>query len=133
MLAILEHLHAIDEDVDHSGGVLARFLIRGVVLDVRGIGHDLTFEPARAASKELVFIAFGLDWLGNEIFPCRDGRALCTGGFQSVEKLSTKKNHDSPERRVVEAVAQGQMVKHNACLTFKPRQLPIVSISRGQN
>jgi hypothetical protein len=40
MFAILEHLHAIYEDVDHASRVLVRFLVRCVVADGLGIKHD---------------------------------------------------------------------------------------------
>src|SRR6188474_1440209 len=46
VLAVFEHLHAVDEDVLHAGGVLVRLLEGGVVGDRRGVEDDHVSEHA---------------------------------------------------------------------------------------
>ena len=40
VLAVLQHLHAVDEHVAHSGGQLLRLFEGRVVLDLRGVEDD---------------------------------------------------------------------------------------------
>ena len=59
VLAVAEHLHAVDEDVHHARGVLMRRFERGVILDGRRVEDGDVGEVAGRQSAALADLEIG--------------------------------------------------------------------------